>query len=109
MLTTSQKGAIAEAAIAFEATKLGVGVYVPLADTRYDLIFDLHPRLVRVQCKWASRRGDVIVVPLYTARRAAEGVRRSYYAPGRSTRSQPTPRIQDGVTSPNSTTSECAT
>jgi hypothetical protein len=79
VLTTNQKGAIAEMAISLEATKLGVGVYRPFGDERCDLIFDLHPRLVRVQCKWASRRGDVLIVPLYSARRTAEGLRRSYY------------------------------
>jgi len=35
---------------------------------------------VRVQCKWASCRGDVIVVPLYSTRRAADGLRRTYYS-----------------------------
>ena len=41
MLTTNQKGALAETAIALEAIKLGIGVYRPYADGRYDLIFDL--------------------------------------------------------------------
>src|ERR1700730_16806327 len=81
MLTTNQKGAVAEAAITLEAIKLGIGVYRPLGDERCDLIFDLRPRLVRVQCKWASRRGDVIVVQLYSARRTADGLKRRYYSP----------------------------
>jgi PD-(D/E)XK nuclease superfamily protein len=81
MLTTNQKGAIAEAAIAFEAVKLGVGVYRPLMDERYDFIFDMRSRLVRVQCKWASTRGDVVVVPLYSCRRTAQGLRRMCYSP----------------------------
>ena len=60
-MTTNQKGAIAEAAIALEAVKLGVEVYRPMAEGgRYDLIFGLEERLLRVQCKWAARRGDVI-------------------------------------------------
>jgi PD-(D/E)XK endonuclease len=80
MLTTNQKGAVAEMAVAHEALKLGIGVYVPIGDERCDLIFDLRPRLVRVQCKWASRRGDVVVLPLYSARRTATGLRRSYYS-----------------------------
>jgi hypothetical protein len=79
VLTTNQKGAVAEAAVAFEAVKLGIGVYRPLSDERYDLIFDVGSRLVRVQCKWASTRGDVIVVPLYSSRRTAEGLRRTCY------------------------------
>jgi hypothetical protein len=81
VLTTNQKGAVAEAAITLEAIKLGIGVYRPLGDERCDLIFDLRPRLVRVQCKWASRRGDVIVVQLYSARRTADGLKRMYYSP----------------------------
>src|SRR5205823_9028406 len=79
MLTTNQKGAIAEAAIAKEAIELGLGVYRPYADERCDLIFDLRPRLVRVQCKWAPREGDVLVLRLYSARRARHGlIRRGY-------------------------------
>jgi hypothetical protein len=42
-------------------------------------IFDLRPRLVRVQCKWATRRGDVVGVRAYSCRRAADGlIRRGY-------------------------------
>ena len=81
MLTTNQKGAVAESAIAFEAVKLGIGVYRPLMDERYDFIFDMRSRLLRVQCKWASTRGDVVVVPLYSSRRTAEGLRRTCYSP----------------------------
>lgn len=80
MLTTNQKGFIAESAIAFEAAKLGIGVYRPLTDERYDFIFDLRSRLIRVQCKWASTRGDVVVVPLYSSRRTANGLRRTCYS-----------------------------
>ena len=58
-LTTDQKGAIAELAIASEAAALGVGVLKPLNyGERYDLIFDLRPELMRVQCKWAVRLGE---------------------------------------------------
>jgi hypothetical protein len=82
VLTTDQKGSIAETAIVAAATKLGIGVFKPLTDgERYDLIFDLRPRLVRVQCKWASRRGDVIVMRGYSARRAADGLRKRTYSP----------------------------
>jgi hypothetical protein len=81
MLTTNQKGAVAESAIAFEAVKLGIGVYRPLMDERYDFIFDMRSRLLRVQCKWASTRGDVVVVPLYSSRRTADGLRRTCYSP----------------------------
>jgi len=79
-LTTDQKGAIAELAIAHAAAALGVGVFKPLTDgERYDLIFDLRPRLVRVQCKWASRRGDALVVRCRSCRRSRVGlVHRGY-------------------------------
>jgi hypothetical protein len=80
MLTTDQKGAIAEMGIAWHATNLGVDVYKPVAEGgRCDLIFDLRERLWRVQCKWASRHGDVLVVRCYSARRAREGLRKRLY------------------------------
>lgn len=79
MLTTDQKGAIAEMAIAYEAFKLGIGVLKPLGDMRYDLVFDTGRELLRVQCKWATRYGDVIAGCLYANRRAREGLRRSVY------------------------------
>jgi hypothetical protein len=81
-MTSDQKGAIAETAIIHAAVKLGIGVYRPVvAGGRCDLIFELRDRLVRVQCKWASRYGDVIVVRCYSSRRARDGfVKRSYSA-----------------------------
>jgi PD-(D/E)XK endonuclease len=82
LLTTDQKGAIAELAIAKAAIALGAGVYRPLTEGgRYDLIFDLGSRLVRVQCKWACRRGEIVSVRCYSARRTAAGlVQQSYTA-----------------------------
>ncbi len=74
MLTTDQKGALAEQAIAFEALAHGAGVSRPLGDERYDLIFDLRPELLRIQCKWAVRRGDVVVIVCRTSRRGPNGV-----------------------------------
>jgi PD-(D/E)XK endonuclease len=80
MLTTDQKGAIAETAIAWEATKLGIEVYRPIAEGgRFDMIFLLGDDLARVQCKWASRHGDVLVVRCYSCRRAREGHRKRRY------------------------------
>ena len=68
-LTSSQKGGVAELKIAAEAADLGIDVYRPMIDgARCDLIFDTGPRLLRVQCKWATRSGDVIVIPLRTSR-----------------------------------------
>jgi hypothetical protein len=68
-------------AIAHEAVKLGIGVLKPLGDMRYDLVFDMGRELLRVQCKWASRYGQVVVGRLYGNRRAREGLRRSLYNP----------------------------
>ncbi len=80
MLTTDQKGAIAELAIAHAAAELGVGVFKPLTDgERYDLIFDFRPRLVRVQCKWAALVDDVLIIRCRSCRRTRAGlVHRSY-------------------------------
>jgi hypothetical protein len=81
-MTTDQKGAIAEACIAAAAVKLGIEVYRPIAEGgRYDMIFDLETGLLRVQCKWAARRGEVLVIGCQSNRRGAEGfIRRSYTA-----------------------------
>ena len=81
MLTTDQKGAIAETAIAHAAIKLGIGVYKPVSDgDRYDLIFDVNATLLRIQCKWARRHGDVVVIRCYSARRTRDGLRRRTYS-----------------------------
>ena len=71
-LSSSQKGGLAELKIAAEAADLGVDVYRPLIDgARCALIFDNGRRLLRVQCKWARRNGDVIVIRLRTCRHSA--------------------------------------
>jgi PD-(D/E)XK endonuclease len=82
MLSTNQKGAIAETAIAHAATRLGIEVYKPIAEGgRYDLIFGLEFDLLRIQCKWAARHGDVLVVRCFSCRRGSEGfIRRLYTA-----------------------------
>jgi hypothetical protein len=79
VLTTDQKGAVAETAIACAALELGIGVSKPFGDQAYDLIFDLGERLVRIQCKWAVRSGDVVAVRCYGARRSADGLLRRLY------------------------------
>ena len=82
MLTTDQKGAVAETAIVHAAVKLGISVYTPVAEGgRYDMIFELGASLVRVQCKWAPRHGDVIVVRCYSTRRNCDGLMRKLYSP----------------------------
>ncbi len=82
MLTTDQKGNIAELAVAHAAAKLGLVVFSPVGEgSRYDLIFDLGGRLLRVQCKWgaAKRRGGVLVVKLQGRPGTAGGYRRRKY------------------------------
>ncbi len=72
VLTTIQKGAVAEAAITKAALELGYDVYRPAVEGgRYDLIFDISKRLVRVQCKWAPLQGDVVIIRSYSTRRAS--------------------------------------
>jgi len=76
-LTTDQKGAIAESAIVHAAIKLGIGVYKPLHEGgRSDLVFEVGLKLLRVQCKWTPRHGEVVVVRCCSNRRAREGFRR---------------------------------
>jgi hypothetical protein len=80
LLTTDQKGAIAETALVHAAAKLGIQVYAPVSEGgRSDLIFDVESRLFRVQCKWARRRGDVVMIRCGSSRRSRTGVvHRSY-------------------------------
>jgi hypothetical protein len=81
VLTTDQKGAIAEMAIAWQATRQGIEVYRPISEGgRFDMIFLIGDELARVQCKWAPRQGDAILVRCYSCRRAREGLRRRVYA-----------------------------
>jgi hypothetical protein len=73
-LTPSQKGAAAEAAITAAAIRLGLTVLRPLCEgRRYDLIVDLEPTLLRVQCKLAQRVGGVLSVRLQTSRHTPGG------------------------------------
>ena len=81
MLTTNQKGFIAETAVLHECAKLHVPVAKPLDDQKYDLIFDLGEKLLRVQCKWAARIGDVVAIRTRTCRRAREGLIHRMYRP----------------------------
>jgi hypothetical protein len=79
-MTTDQKGAIAELAIQLAATKLGIDVYLPVAEGgRYDMIFDVDAGLMRVQCKWASRYGDVVIARCSRCRRNRNGLVRRLY------------------------------
>jgi prevent-host-death family protein len=80
MRDTNYKGNVAEAVIAAEAIKLGIDVMKPLTEhARYDLIFDVAGRLLRVQCKWGRLRNDVVVVNLAGYRLTSTGSVRSVY------------------------------
>ncbi len=63
-----------------EAVRLGIEVLKPVNDgCRYDLAFESGGVLLRVQCKWAPRHGEVVVVRCYSARRNRHGVVRRFY------------------------------
>ncbi|SRR6266536_2156294 len=80
MLSTDQKGNIAEAAIALAATKLGIDVYRPVFEGgRCDMVLGIRDDFIRVQCKWAPLEGDLVIVRSYSSRRAGNGfLRRTY-------------------------------
>jgi prevent-host-death family protein len=83
VLTTNEKGAIAETAIAAAATRLGVSVLRPITEHgRYDLAFEMGPRLLRVQCKWGGLDAEqaVIKVRLSTSRLSPSGYVRASYS-----------------------------
>jgi hypothetical protein len=82
VLTPDARGTIAEVAVILAAVKLDVPVFTPVnSGLRYDLVLDVGARLLRVQCKWALRHGEVVVVRARSCRRAAGGyVRRRYTA-----------------------------
>jgi prevent-host-death family protein len=85
VLTSNDKGNIAEAAITLEAIKLGIDVLKPVAEHgRYDLVFDLGERLLRVQCKWGSydREMGVVTVRVGGSRHTPAGYIRSTYSAG---------------------------
>lgn len=71
---SNHKGNLAELRIAAAAAELGIGVLAPLTEHgRYDLMFDVAGRLLRIQCKWASRNKDVVAVR----------IRSNYHSPTR--------------------------
>ena len=84
VLTTNQKGGIAETKIAAAATELGISVLRPIVEHgRYDLGFEIGDEILRVQCKWASLDDEraVIKVLLRTSRHTPHGyVSTSYTA-----------------------------
>ena len=61
--------------------RLGIPVLRPQEEHgRYDLVFELDGRFLRVQCKWAARSGDVIPVRFTTHRRGPHGFIRTQYS-----------------------------
>ena len=79
--TNNHKGAVAEAKIAAAAIEVGIPVLKPISEHgRYDLAFDLGERLLRVQCKWANRKADVVSVYVGGSYLSANGYVRSTYA-----------------------------
>jgi PD-(D/E)XK endonuclease len=80
-LTPTEKGGIAELAIAYEAARLGIVVSQPMMEgRRYDLIFDVPGELLRVQCKYAHMRNGVISAHLSTCRHTPRGYVKTTYA-----------------------------
>lgn len=60
-VNSNHKGNVAELAIAKEAANLGLSVLKPLTEhERYDLVIDVNGCLLRIQCKWGTREGDVV-------------------------------------------------
>ncbi len=82
MENPNHKGNVAELAIATEAARLGLSVLKPLTEHEpYDLVIGIAGRLLRVQCKWAKKEGDVVAVSLARNRRGPDGfIRRNYSA-----------------------------
>jgi prevent-host-death family protein len=77
----NHKGNVAELAIATEAARLGLSVLKPLTEhERYDLVLGMGGKLLRVQCKWAKKQGDVVLVNLATSRRGPDGYVRTNYS-----------------------------
>jgi prevent-host-death family protein len=63
VLSTNRKGAIAETKIVAAATELGIPVLRPVQEHgRYDLAFEIHDRILRVQCKWGGLDADGAVI-----------------------------------------------
>ena len=72
---------IAESAIASEAVALGYAVLVPaFGAPRCDMVLEREGRLIRVQCKSATCRGEVVVVRAMTCRRTGDGYERGTYS-----------------------------
>ncbi len=79
--STARKGAVAEAEIAAAAIRLELPVLRPIAEGgRYDIVIDVGTRLLRVQCKWASRLGDVLNIRCAKSRYTPHGYVKTTYS-----------------------------
>jgi prevent-host-death family protein len=84
VLSTNQKGGIAETAITAAAYALDIPVLRPVVEhARYDLAFEIGDRIFRVQCKWGSldKDGAVIKVSLQSNYLTPAGYVRNSYTP----------------------------
>jgi hypothetical protein len=80
-LSSSRKGAAAEAEITATAIRLGLVVLRPLCEgSRYDLAIDTGTAILRIQCKWASLRKEVLTARCITSRHTPGGYRRTRYS-----------------------------
>jgi hypothetical protein len=89
VLSTNQKGGIAETAITAAAYALDIPVLRPVVGhARYDLAFEIGGRILKVQCKWGGLHdsGSVIKVNLTSSWCTPTGYERRYYT-ARQTRS----------------------
>jgi PD-(D/E)XK endonuclease len=82
VLTPTVKGSIAEAVLAAEAVKAGIMVLRPVVEgRRYDLVFDLGDRMLRVQCKSGRHKGGGVIVHTRTSRHTPQGYVWTTYGP----------------------------
>ena len=74
---------MAEAAITAAVIEMGLTGLRPLCEgRRYDLVVDLEPALLRLQCKLAHRVGGVLVINARTNRCTPGGYLSTTYTPG---------------------------
>ena len=63
VLSTNQKGGIAETAITAAATKRHIPVLRPVLEhARYDMAFEIGGDILRVQCKWGALDADGAII-----------------------------------------------
>ena len=80
-MNSNEKGNVAELKIAAAAADLGIPVLRPMTEHgRYDLVFDVGGRLLKVQCKWGTLKAGVIRAQLAGCRVSpTQGYIRSTY------------------------------